>query len=99
MTRWATALAALPIMEQHHLYTRILEESSKPGGVGKDLLAQTLEHAYQTALHKGVVDVVGKNGEIIGAFVAPENQPFRTVNWTGWSVGAELAMDDSNEKP
>ncbi len=83
----------------HHLNALILKKSSELGGVGRDLLAQTLEHAYQTALHRGVVDVVDKNSNIIGAFVAPENQPFRTVNWTGLSVGAELTMDDSNEKP
>ncbi|MCY4304937.1 MAG: hypothetical protein OXC62_09215 [Aestuariivita sp.] len=83
----------------HHLYTRILEESSDPDGIGEDVLAQTLEHAYQTTLHKGVVDIINKNDEIIGAFASPENQPFRTFSRTGWSIGTELTMNDNDERP
>ena len=83
----------------HHLYTRILEEASGPDGVGGDMLVKTLDHAYKTALHKGVVDIMEGDNNIIGSYVTAENQPFRPINRIGWSVGAELTMDDSDGKP
>ena len=83
----------------HHLYTRILEEASGPDGVGGDMLVKTLDHAYKTALHRGIVDVMEKDGKIIRSFHFTEDQPFRLVNRSGWSVGAEFTMDDSDGRP
>lgn len=71
------------------LYRRILEEASGPDGAGKEILVQVLEHAYQKALHKGVVDIVEGDSKIIGSYVTAENQPFRIVSWARLSVRPE----------
>ncbi|MCY4259560.1 MAG: hypothetical protein OXC91_04775 [Rhodobacteraceae bacterium] len=80
---------------RHHLYwlyNRILEEAAdRSDPFGADL-RQAFDDAYQRALHKGVVDALCDDN-IIGSYVPPEDQPFRTISDKSLQDGVELTVD------
>ena len=70
------------------IYKRIRKELKKRG----EKIEDVAEDVYQTALHKGVVDVIS-DGKRIQSYMQPDDIPFREKSIGGWVRGAEVTLD------
>ena len=68
------------------LYRRIVGEFD-----GRNM-KDALEHVYQKALHRGLVDI-RVDGERVGTFCRPEDLPFRETATSRISDGTEMTLD------
>ena len=55
-------------------------------------MKDALEHVYQKALHRGLVDI-RVDGERVGMFCRPEDLPFRETATSRISDGTEMTLD------
>ena len=77
------------------LYDDILNsDGTKRPGLRKEL-ADEFESVYQTALHKGVTDLI-VDGELVHRFFLVEDAPFREARMGGLRHGAAITMDNSS---
>ena len=68
------------------VYRRIVDEFE-----GRNM-KDALEHVYQEALHRGLVDI-RVDGEHVGTFCRPEDLPFRETATSRISDGTEMTLD------
>ncbi len=77
------------------LYEDILNSvETKPGLSGEEV-QDSFESIYQTALHKGIVDMI-VDGECCYQFMFIEDTPFREARTGRLRHGAEITMDHSD---
>ncbi len=58
------------------LHEKILQEFQEHEGLSRNDLENALEHAYQTALNKGMVDLTVDDRNVVQFFLLSENLPF-----------------------